>query len=124
MRRGGRQQAVVPDAFEEKPLLRAVTQVALIGHVATRNAAQQAEIEQQLTHFVGVRPRQGQVVRTHRAAAVAQPVAAAVAAGPLFELQHDDVVDARANQCARTGQAGDAGADYQHIDALARSLRK
>jgi hypothetical protein len=78
---GRRQQAFGPGTVDEQALLRAVAQVAFVGHGAAQFVAHQAQFVQPLGHFVRFGRRQRQVVRAQRAGQTAQAVAAAVAAG-------------------------------------------
>ena len=64
-----------------------------------------------------VRPGHRQVVRAERAAHAGHRVAAAVAAGAVFELEDVAIVDAGDAQRARGAEAGDAGADDDRADA-------
>ena len=112
-----RQQAVAPTAVDEQALLRAVAERALVVDGAAGDAAAHAEFVEQLDHFARVRTRHRQVVGAERAAHSRHGVAAAVAAGAVFELEDVAIVDPGAQQCARRAEAGDAGPDDDRADA-------
>ena len=61
------QQAVLPVAVEEQPLLRAVDQVALVVRPAAGDASGEAELLQQIVHLAGAVAGHRQVVRAERA---------------------------------------------------------
>ena len=120
---GRRQQAVVPGAVEEQPLLRAVAQVALVGHGAAGHAAQQAQTR---TAVRSPRGRAGPA-----AADSAHPVGQPLPPSrwprllpPGSASSSSTTMSSTPERTSARAQAkpGDAGADHQHVGALARPL--
>lgn len=112
------QQAFLPFAAEEQPLLRAVAEVALVVFPAARHAPAQAEFLEQVLHFARIVAGRRQVVRAERTGNAADHAAARIAACRILELEQHEVLDAREPQCARGGEACDTATGDHHARAL------
>ena len=120
-----RQQAVLPLAVEEQPLLRAVAQRALVVFPAAGHAPAQAQFLEQVLHLARIVAGHRQVVRAERAGDAVDHAAARIAARAVLELEQREVVDAREAQRARRREPGDATAGDQHAGlAGARGLAR
>ena len=118
-----RQQAFLPLALKEQPLLRAVAQVALVVFPTATHALAQAEFFEQVLHFARVIAGHRQVVGTEWAGDAFHHAAAAVAASAVFEFEQHEVIDAGESQCARGGQARHAAAS-DHDTCAAHCCRR
>ena len=91
--------------------------MALVVAPAPGHTLAQAQLFQQVLHFVGVVTGHGQVVRAQRAGDAAHLAAPGVAASAVFQLQQCKVVDAALAQRTGRRQPGHTATSDQHLGA-------
>ena len=110
--------------INEQSFLRAVTQMLFVIDRFAMHRAAQIQLLKQCNHIDRIGVRHRQIVRAQRARHTADTVAAAVASGAVFEVEHVHIADTCAHQAASATQARNACTDYQHRRAALHGGRR